>query len=168
LERRTSAPRRGESNNNILVLSDLLREARVVQENDLARQLALDLGLDRRLLIDELGQALEIAAAAVVGGLIALAVEPLQCREPRDAVLLAERLMLVGIDLGDCDLARGMLEARGELLVYGSEVLAVPAPRREELDERGLARVEHDVVEVGGREVDYGVGGCEGREGRGY
>jgi hypothetical protein len=59
-----------------------------------------------------------------------------------------------------------MLEDGGELLVYGGKVLAVAAPRSKELDECWLARVEDDIAEVRGREVDYVVGGCEGGQQR--
>lgn len=67
-------------------------------------------------------------------------------------MLAAELLVGVGVDFGDGDFVR-VLEGVAELLVDGREGLAVAAPGREELDERGLAGVEDDVVEVGGEEV---------------
>jgi hypothetical protein len=152
--RRTSAPRRSEGNKNILVLSNLLLEALVVQVGDSAGQLALDFGLDRRLLCDELGQALEVTAALVVLGLVALAIEPFQRGESSNTEALAQGLVFVRIDLCDRDLASGVLETGGELLVDGGEVLAVSAPRGEELDKGGLARLQNDIVEVLGCEVD--------------
>jgi len=136
---RTSAPGSCESDQNILVLADLLLEALVVKESDGAGKLALDLGLDGGLLGDELGQALEITATFVVLRLVALSVEPLQCREPSDAEALAQGLVLVCINLCNRDLASGVLETGGELLVNGGEVLAVAAPWGKELDEGRLA-----------------------------
>jgi len=67
-------------------------------------------------------------------------------------MLAAELLVGVGIDFGDGDFVR-VLESAGELLVDWREGLAVAAPGREELDERGLAGVEDDVVEVAGEQV---------------
>jgi hypothetical protein len=130
----------------------------VVEEGDSARELALDLGLEGRLLVDELIQTLEITAALVVLGLVALSIEPLQCRESSDAKALAQGLVLVGIDLCDRDLAGGALEPGSKLLVDGSEVLAVSAPRSEEFDKRGLARLQDDFIEVLRCEVNDG--GC--------
>lgn len=163
---RTSAPGRSESDKNILVLSNLLLEALVVQVGDSAGQLALGLGLDGRLLRDELGQALEITAALVVLRLVALSVEPLQCGESRNAEALAQGLVLIRINLRDGDLASGVLEAGSELLVDGREVLAVAAPRGEEFDKGGLARLQNDFIEVLGCEVDNGGCGSKGGEQR--
>ena len=42
----------------------------------------------------------------------------------------------------------GVLVLLAQLVVGGLHRLAVPSPRREELDERALARVEHELVEV--------------------
>jgi hypothetical protein len=144
----TSAPRGSEGNEDILVLSNLLLEALVVKEGDSAGELALDLGLDSCLLGDELGQALEVTTALVVLRLVALSVEPLQGGEPSNAKALAQGLVLIRIDLRDRDLASGVLETSGKLLVDRSEVLAMSAPRGEELDEGRLARLQDDFIEV--------------------
>jgi hypothetical protein len=169
-EQRTSAPGGSEGNQDILVLSDLLLEALVIKEGDGAGELALDLGLDSCLLGDELGQALEITAALVVLGLVALSIEPLQCREPSHAEALAQGLVLVRIDLGDRDLTSRVLENAGELFVDGSEVLAVATPRGEEFDKGRLARLQDNFIEVLGCEVDNGGrgrwSGGKGREQR--
>lgn len=68
-------------------------------------------------------------------------------------MLAAELLVGVGIDFGDGDLVRSVLESGAELLVDGREGLAVAAPGREELNESGLAGVEDDVIEVVGQQV---------------
>ena len=73
-------------------------------------------------------------------------------------MLAAELLVGVGVDFGDGDFV-AVLESVGELFVDGREGLAVAAPGRKELDERGLAGVEDDVVEVVGEEVFDGRGG---------
>ena len=52
------------------------------------------------------------------------------------------RAMLTDHDRG------GVLVLLAELVVGGLHRLAVPSPRRKELDERALARVEHELVEV--------------------
>jgi hypothetical protein len=58
-----------------------------------------------------------------------------------------------------------VLEGQGELLVDGSEGLAVAAPGSEELDEGRLAGLENNVIEVVGDEVeDRRFGGSGGRE----
>jgi hypothetical protein len=88
--KRTSAPWGSKGDEDVLVLSDLLLEALVIEEGDLAGELALDLRLQARLLCDELAQALEITSAVVVGGLVALSIEPLERREARDTVVLAQ------------------------------------------------------------------------------
>jgi len=159
--KRTSAPWGSEGDEDVLVLSDLLLEALVIEEGNLAGQLALDLRLQAGLLCDELAQALEVTSAVVVGGLVALSIEPLERREARDAVVLAQGFVLVCVDLCDRDLVRGVLEHGGKLLVDGSEVLAVAAPRSEELYEGRLARLQHDIAKVGGGEVEDGFGGDE-------
>lgn len=146
----TSTPRRSESNKHILLPTDLLLESRIGQHLHVALLLLLRLDLHARLARDEGDQALQVAAALVVVDLAVL--EPLQGGEALHAMLAAEVLVGVGVDLGDGELVR-VLEGVGQLLVDGREGLAVAAPGREELDERGLAGVEDDVVEVGGEEV---------------
>ena len=57
--------------------------------------------------------------------------EPLDGREARDAKLLADAAVLVGVDLGDDDAAlelRVALDRLAQLLVLGRHALAVPAP----------------------------------------
>ena len=112
-------------------------------------------------------QTVEIPPALVVLGRVALAVEPFQRREAGHAELAAQVLVAVGVDLGDLDLVLGELVRVGELVVHRRQVLAVAAPGREELDERGFAGFEDDRVEVGRVEVEDSRcgGGCYG-EGR--
>lgn len=165
----TSTPRSSESNKNILLAANLLLESSIGQHLNRARRGLLRLGLDASLAVDESRQALKITAALVVlrGG--ALAIEPLEGREALNTPFPAELLVGVGVDFGDGDLVGLRLEGRGQLLVDGREGLAVAAPGREELDERGLAGVEDDVVEVVREEVlDGGRGrGAGDGEGRG-
>ena len=146
----TSTPRRSESNKHILLPTDLLLESRIGQHLHVALLLLLRLHLQARLARDECNQALQIPSALVVIDLAVL--EPLQRGEALHAMLAAELLVGVGVDLGDGDLVC-VLEGVAQLLVDGREGLAVAAPGREELDERGLAGVEDDVVEVGREEV---------------
>jgi hypothetical protein len=165
VEPHTSAPWRREGNENILILSNLLLEGLVVEVHELAGELALDLRLQARLLCDEFGQALEITAAAVVDGLVALSVEPLDGWEARDAVVLAQRLVLVSVDTCDCDLVRSVLEDSRELLVDGCEILAVATPWGEELYKCRLAGLENDIAKGGGCEgLDCRGGGESGQQ----
>lgn len=164
----TSTPRSSECNKDVLVTTNLLVESRVRQVSYGGRLLNLLLGLDTSLLGDEVGQTLQIPTTAVVGGCLALAIEELERGESLDAKPAAEALLGVGVDLGDLDLVLGGLEGGGELLVDGSQVLAVAAPWREELDERGLAGLQDELVEVIGDQVEDGGlgshGGCQAGE----
>lgn len=54
----TSAPRRRKRHKNVLIATHALLEALIIQHNHLARRLRLGLGLDARLLLDEVLQAL--------------------------------------------------------------------------------------------------------------
>jgi len=74
--------------------------------------------------------------------------------------------VVIRIDFGNADLVSSVLEDSGELFVNGGKVLAVTAPWSKEFYEGRLARLEDDVIEVGGFKVDDG--GCcgEGREQR--
>ena len=158
-------PRRGERHEDIAVFPDRLLEVLIRKQHDLARQLRLPLGLDARLLLDELLETLEVPPPAVVDRLLGLAVEPLQRREPADAVLGRELLVRVAVHLGDVDaLGRGVGVA--ELVVGRRQALAVAAPGGEELDEGGRA-AEDGCVEVVGREVGDGEGGEGGEECKG-
>ena len=105
---------------------------------DLAGHLQLSLGLNTGLLSDKLGQALEIASAVVIFGLIALSIEPLESRETLDTESLAKGLLGISVHLGDLDVLRGRVDT-SELLVDRCEGLAVAAPRGEEFDQSGLA-----------------------------
>lgn len=152
----TSTPRRSKCHQDIR-LAQLFRERTIRQQNNITRRLNRLLDLRAGLLLHELGQALEITAAVVVYGLVADAIKPLQCRESLDLEALSEVLVGVGVDLGDVDVAA--LEGGAELLVDRSEALAVTAPWGEELDERGLARLEDYFIEVLGKEVENVRGG---------
>lgn len=110
LRRRTSAPWSSKSNEHVLVLSNLLREGLVIKVHDLAGKLALDLGLDGCFLGDELAQALQITTAIVVSRLVALSIEPLERGEACYAEALAQRLVVIRIDLCDADLLPSVLE----------------------------------------------------------
>jgi hypothetical protein len=149
--RLTSTPRSSESNKHILVPTNLLLESRVGQHLHRAGRHLLRLRLHARLALHESRQALEVTATLVV---LDLAIrEPFQGREALDAVLAAELLVGIGIDFGNGDFVGGVLERTGELFVDGRESLAVAAPGGEELDERGFAGVEDDIVEVVREEV---------------
>jgi len=153
-EKLTSTPRRRESDEHMLVTSDGLLERRIRQHLDLAGRLLGTPGPDARLLRDEGREALQVAAAVVVLGVLALAIEPLEGREALDAILLAQIAVLVRVEPGDGELVLGEGEGLRELLVDGGEVAAVAAPGGVEFDERGLAGLEDDLVEVLGDQVD--------------
>lgn len=72
--------------------------------------------------------------------------------------------MRVGIDIGNGDLVRLRSEGARELLVYGGEVLAVPAPWCVELDEGGLIAVEDNLVEGFRVEDRDGFRKCERKQ----
>lgn len=165
--RLTSAPRCSKCNQYIFFTANLLVKGLICQEVYSRRLLQLSLGLDPSLLSDEVGQTLQIPAAAVVGGSVALAVEKLEGWESLDTEPTAEFLLGIGVNLCDLDVLRGC-EGAGEFLVNGGEVLAVAAPWSKELDKRGLARLQDDAVEVVWDEVEYrglgGHGGCQAGE----
>lgn len=134
----TSTPRSRKSNQNILVFADLLLERRVRKHDHLGGHAPLGLWLDARLVGDEGGQTVEVPAAAIVARFVALAVEPFEGWEALHAEPSPEIFVFVGVDLGDGDLVFGELEVLREFFIYGSEVLAMTAPRSKELDEGGL------------------------------
>lgn len=147
----TSTPRRSESNQHILISTNNSLERGIVQHLNIADHLlrASATRLDAGLLGDECGQTLEITAAVVLLRLIALSVEPLDSREALDTEALAQRAVLIGVNLGDGDLIFGEGEGLRKLLVNWGEGLAVAAPGGEEFDQRGLSG-QDDFVEVGG------------------
>jgi len=163
----TSTPRSSESNKNILLAANLLRESSLSQHLDRASHGLLRLGLDASLGSNESRQALKVATALVVLGGSALAIEPLEGREALHAPFPAELLVGVGVDFGDGDFVGLGLEGGGQLFVDGREGLAVAAPGREELDQGGLAGVEDDFVEVVREEVLDGRGGRGAGDGEG-
>jgi hypothetical protein len=163
----TSTPRGGEGDNDILVATNLGLEGLVVQHLDIAGSSGLLLLLEASLLRDKGGQTLKISAAVVVLGSVALSIEPFESREALDTESTAELLVGIGINLGDGDLVVCELECRGQLLVDGSQGLAVATPRGEELDQSGLSRLEDNVVKVLGDEVDDGRGGRSASQGEG-
>lgn len=165
--RLTSTPRCSECNQNVLVTTNLLAKCRIRQVSHRRGLLQLLLGLDASLLGDEVGQALQIPAAAVVDGFIALAIEELEGGESLDTESTAKFLLCIGVNLCDLDVL-GECEGAGEVLVDGGEVLAVAAPWCKELDKCWLAGLEDDAVEVIWDEVeDRGLGsynGCQAGE----
>ena len=161
----TTTPRRSKRNEHMLILAHSLIKALIMQHLHLRRRRPLLLRLHPRLLRNEPREAVKVASAIILLRLGALAVEPLERREPLHAVLLSQGLLRVGVDLGDLHLVAGVLEGDRQLLVYGRKILAVAAPRREEFDEGGLAALVDYLVEVFGDEVeDGGFGGCDGDE----
>lgn len=72
------------------------------------------------------------------------------------AKLLAQRLAArSAINVRDDNLVGTLVLAR-EGVPIRLHLLTMPSPRREELDESGLARLEHDVIKVLGGELDRG------------
>ena len=112
----------------MLVATNFFVEISVRQNLDKRGLLGLLLRLNTSLVGNEALQRLKVTAAAVVHRVLALAIEKLECREALYAKLATEVLLSVGVDLGDLDLALGVLEARRQLYVDGSQVLAVAAP----------------------------------------
>lgn len=162
----TATPRRSKGDEDVFVLANRLGERLIGQHENIARQLSLLLGLDTRLLGDESCEAVKVAAGLVILGRIALAIEELEGWVSLDAEPLANALLRVAVDLCDLDLVLRMLQGECELFVHGGELLAVAAPRGEELDESGLPGVEDHIVEVLGDEVQDGrLGRGRGREG---
>ncbi|THW90286.1 tRNA pseudouridine synthase B [Aureobasidium pullulans] len=162
----TSTPRGGEGNNDILVTTNLGLESLVVQHLDVAGSDGLLLLLlEASLLGDEGRETLEVSAAVVVLGSIALSVEPLEGREALDTESTAQFLVGIGVDLCNVDLVLGKLEGRSKLFIDGSKSLAVATPGGKELDKRGLSRLENNVVKVLGDEVDDGRGGRSASQG---
>lgn len=159
----TSAPRRGESHQDILVATNSLVEGLIREHLDAAGHLKLLLGFDSGLLRNEGGQAFKIPAGVVLLRLLALAIKVLQGREASDTEALTERALSIGIDFGNLDLVLLAFEGGSKLLPHRSELLAVTTPRSEKLDEGWLARLENYLVEVVGDEVQYCGLGCSCR-----
>jgi len=150
----------------MLITADGLLECRIGKENDIAGSGSLLSGPDTSLLRDEGRESIQVTAAIVLCRLLALAIEPFQRGEALNPKALAQRLLGIGIDLGDLDLV-GKLKGLCELLVNGGKVLAMPAPGGEELDESWLSGLQDDIVEVFGNEVKDGrFGGSNSREAR--
>lgn len=111
MARLTSTPRSSESNNSIHISTNLLVECRVREHLHSAGGLLWTLWLDSRLLGNESRQALQVTATLVVLRLCkTLAIEPFQRREALNAILLAQLLLAVGVNFGDCDLVFGEFE----------------------------------------------------------
>lgn len=163
----TSTPRGGEGDNDILVTTNLGLEGLVVQHLDVAGSNGLLLLLQASLLGNEGRQTLEVSATVVVGGSVALSVEPLEGREALNTESTAKLLVGIGINLCDGDLVLCEFECRGQLLVDRSQSLAVTTPGGEELDQSRLSRLEDNVVEVLRDEVDDGRGGRCASQGKG-
>lgn len=151
MEGLTSAPRRSESNQHILVATNGRLPRRLSQHLDLTRLLLWSTRLNARLLRNERRQALQIPTTFVVLGLVTLAIEPLQGRESLDTKSLSKISMFVRINLSHSHLVLGELESLSELLIDGCEVLAVATPRGEEFNKSGLSGLEDDIVEVLGK-----------------
>jgi hypothetical protein len=80
----TSTPRCSEGHKHALVRADSLVELLVIEHLHLAWRLVAPWLDPRDFLRNELCQALQIPPTAVVYGCVALAIEPLECREPLD------------------------------------------------------------------------------------
>lgn len=161
----TSTPRGSEGNNDILVTANLGLEGLVVQHLNIAGDGGLLLLLEASFLGDEGRQALEVSAAVVVHRSVALSIEPLEGREALNTESTAELLVSISVNLSDGDLVLCEFERRSQLLVDRGKILAVTAPWSEELDQSRLSRLENDVVEVLGDEVDDGRSGRSANQG---
>lgn len=150
----TSAPWRSKSNQNILVTTNNGLERGVVQELNLANLLLRGTGLNASLLGDEGRQALEITTTLVFLRLVTLAIEVLNSGEALNAEALAQVAVRISVDLANGNLVLSESKDTSKLLVNRGESLAVTAPGGEELNKRGLAGLQDDVVEVLGDEVD--------------
>lgn len=150
----TSAPGRSESDQNILVTTNNSLERGVGQELNLASLLLRGTGLDASLLGDEGRQAVEITTTLVLLGLVTLSIEILNSGETLNTETLAQVAVRISVDLADGNLVLSEGKDTSKLLVDGGESLAVAAPRGEELNKRGLAGLQDDIVEVLGDEVD--------------
>merc|ERR1719217_718771 len=155
-----------------------LRELRVAllgRHGDVLLQLGLLLrvavlhGVDRaagaKLGRRELLERSQVAAALVVLALLVGRVEVLDGRVAPNTVLVAQRLAGRGaVNVSDENL-RGILELSAKGVPIGLHLFAVASPRRQELDEGGLARLRDLLVEVVRGELDgRGRGAGEGSQ----
>merc|ERR1719164_438574 len=150
-----------------------LRELRVAllgRHGDVLLQLGLLLrvavlhGVDRaagaKLGRSELLERSQVAAALVVLALLVGRVEVLDGRVAPNTVLVAQRLAGRGaVNVSDENL-RGVLELSAKGVPIGLHLFAVASPRRQELDEGGLARLSDLLVEVVRGELDGRGGGA--------
>ena len=147
--KRTTTPRCCKCNQYILVPTNLALKCLIRKHLYRTRRLLLAPSLDPSLLIDELGQTLQIPSPIVVLGITALlAVEPLQRREALHPEPLAQRLVLISVYFGDRDLVPGVSEIGSKLLEDRSKVLAVATPWRKEFNKSGLGGGEDDLIKV--------------------
>ena len=100
----------------MLITANSLVESRVFEPANVGRN-NVRFRLDASLFGDEAGEAVEITALFVICRLLALTVEPLQCREALNSKLASEILVFVRIDFRNCNLRFRVLEVRGELFV---------------------------------------------------
>merc|ERR1719217_2020707 len=136
-----------------------LRELRVALLHGVDRAAGAKLG--RR----ELLERSQVAAALVVLALLVGRVEVLDGRVAPNTVLVAQRLAGRGaVNVSDENL-RGILELSAKGVPIGLHLFAVASPRRQELDEGGLARLRDLLVEVVRGELDgRGRGAGEGSQ----
>jgi hypothetical protein len=149
-----TAPRRVELNEHILALiqHDLVEVLRG-QDDDVGGRSG-DLDASASLAVDEVDDIIGITTARVVfRGSRALR-EELQSREALDTKSGAEFLVLVGVDLGNDDIA-GLAESFTELFIFRSHSFAMTAPRGVKFDEDVLGAVDNR-IEVLGREFLHG------------
>merc|ERR1719453_2938121 len=109
--------------------------------------------------LDKLLKGRQVAATLVVLALLVGRVEVLDRGVATNAVLVAQRLAgRRAVHVSDED-RLGIRVGRAERVPIGLHLLAVASPRREELDEGGLARLGDLLVEVVGGKLDRARGG---------
>ncbi len=112
----------------------------------LSTQGRADVNVVATVVTDESGQVLDGAGARVLDGLALLAsLEQLDSRETLDLVW---NVVQGGVNLGDNNLVGVVLVETGQLLVLGSQSLAVSAPWGVELEENVLVAVDDEFLVV--------------------
>ena len=106
----------------------------------------ISVNLVAAVVADEVREGLDAAGAAVLDGLVLGAgLEELDGGEARDVI---GDVVGGGVNLGDSDLVGEGGELLGELIVLGSESLAVTAPGSVELEEHVLVVLDDEVLVV--------------------
>ena len=155
-ERLTSTPRGCECHKDILVLSNLVLPAIIIQHNHGAGHFALSLRFQASLVCNPFAQALKIPAPAIIFRFVALAIEPLQSWEALNTKPLPKFLVVIRIYFTYCDFVRSIGEIGGEFFVDRREILAMSTPGSKELDKSWLARFQDDRIKVGWNEIEDG------------